>query len=307
MKREGGLLLTLVILLAAMSMLSPYFLRTGNLLGLTRHLAEVGIIACAMTCIIATGGIDLSVGSLLGLTSIALGYASQAWDPAIGIAMALATGLLGGLFNGALIAYYTLPPLVVTLATMALFRGLAMTISQAQPISEFSPVFNSIGQGTVAFVPTQLWIWCGVYAISWAILERTGYGRFLRAIGDNSLAARAATLPVDRVLLCAYAAMGVLCALAGIVYTSRVSTARADAGMGLELEVITAVVLGGTSITGGRASLVGTLLGVLILGILRNGASLAGVSSVWQAIIAGVILIAAATLNHRLTDRQTAR
>ena len=136
MKRESGLLLTLIILVAAMSVLSPYFLRTGNLLGLTRHLAEVGIIACAMTCIIATSGIDLSVGSLLGLTSIALGYASLAWDPASGIAIAFATGLLGGLFNGALIAHFALPPLVVTLATMALFRGLAMTISQAQPVSD---------------------------------------------------------------------------------------------------------------------------------------------------------------------------
>jgi len=305
-KRESGLLLTLIILVAAMSVLSPYFLRTGNLLGLTRHLAEVGIIACAMTCIIATSGIDLSVGSLLGLTSIALGYASLAWNPASGIAMAFATGLVGGLFNGALIAHFALPPLVVTLATMALFRGLAMTISQAQPVSDFAPIFDWIGQGTTAFIPTQLWIWCVVYATSWVLLERTGYGRYLRAIGDNSQAARAATLPVKRVLLSAYAAMGLLCALAGIVYTARVSTARADAGTGLELEVITAVVLGGTSITGGRASLVGTLLGVLILGVVRNGASLAGVSSVWQAIIAGVILIAAAALNHRLTDRGTA-
>ena len=307
MKREGGLLLTLVVLIVAMNMLSPYFLRADNLLSLSRHLAEVGIIACAMTCVIATGGIDLSVGSLMGLTSISLGYASLAWDPAAGMAIALATGLLGGLFNGALIAHFTLPPLVVTLATMALFRGLAMTISQAQPVSEFAPIFDWIGQGSAASIPTQLWIWCIVYAANWAVLEHTGYGRYLRAIGDNSRAARSAMLPVKRVLLCSYATMGLLCALAGIVYTSRVSTARADAGTGLELEVITAVVLGGTSITGGRASLIGTLLGVLILGIVRNGASLAGVPSVWQAIVAGTILIAAAALNRRLTDRGTAR
>ena len=174
-----------------------------------------------------------------------------------------------------------------------------MTISQAQPVSDFAPIFDWIGQGTTASIPTQLWIWCIVYATSWVVLERTGYGRYLRTIGDNSRAARAATLPVKRVLLSAYAAMGLLCALAGIVYTARVSTARADAGTGLELEVITAVVLG--HLYNGRPrELVGTLLGVLILGVVRNGASLAGVPSVWQAIIAGVILIAAAATQPSL-------
>ncbi len=307
MKREVGLLIALVILLAAMSALSPFFLRANNLLGLTRHLVEVGIIACAMTCIMATGGIDLSVGSLLGLSGIVLGYASQAWGIGTGIGLALVAGTLGGALNGALVARFALPPLVVTLATMALFRGVAMTISQAQPISQFPELFTVLGQGHVAGIPNQLWLWCTAYGASWIVLQRTGYGRYLRAIGDRYAAARSAAIPVSSVLFSAYAATGFLCALASVVYTSRVFTARADAGTGLELEVITAVVLGGTSINGGRASLLGTLLGVLILGVMRNGFSLAGVPSVWQAIFAGLILIATAAFNHTLTGRRTAR
>lgn len=307
MKRETGLLLALVLLLVIMGTLSPYFLRAGNLLGLTRHLAEVGIIACAMTLVIATGGIDLSVGSLLGLSGIALGYASQTWGLPAGVVIALAVGLMGGALNGAFVARFHLPPLVVTLATMALFRGAAMTISQARPVSDFPDSFAALGQGEWAWLPTQLWIWLAVYAVCWMALQRMGIGRYLLAMGDSMRAARAAALPVAHLLLATYATTGLFCALAAIIYTSRVSTARADAGMGLELEAITAVVLGGTRITGGRASLSGTLLGVLLLGSVRNGLSLAGVPSVWQTILSGVILIATAALNRRLTDRDSAR
>ena len=223
------------------------------------------------------------------------------------VVIALAVGLMGGALNGAFVARFHLPPLVVTLATMALFRGSAMTISQARPVSDFPDAFAALGQGELAWLPTQLWIWMAVYGTCWMVLQRMGIGRYLLAIGDSIRAARAAALPVAHLLLGTYAMTGLLCALAGIVYTSRVSTARADAGVGLELEAITAVVLGGTHITGGRASLSGTLLGVLLLGSVRNGLSLAGVSSVWQTILAGAILIATAALNRRLTDRDTAR
>ena len=302
--REGGLALALGGLVLVMSIISPYFLTGDNLLGMSRHLAEVGIIACGMTLVIVSGGIDLSVGSLLGLCGIALGYGYQAGGLGPGLVAALATGLVGGGLNGLLVSRWRLPPLIVTLATMALFRGAAMTISQAQPVSDFPEGFGWIGQGDLFGLPFQLCVWLAVLGLTTLVIRRTRAGRRIRAIGDSERAARFAALAVERVVFGLYAACGLLCAVSGIVFTARVSTARADAGLGLELEVITAVVLGGTRITGGQGSIVGSFLGVLILGVVRNGFTLAGVSSVWQAMLAGAILIGTAVLNQRLAERR---
>ena len=302
--REGGLALALGGLVLVMSIISPYFLTGDNLLGMSRHLAEVGIIACGMTLVIVSGGIDLSVGSLLGLCGIALGYGYQAWGLEAGLVAALTTGLVCGGLNGLLVSRWRLPPLIVTLATMALFRGAAMTISQAQPVSDFPEGFGWIGQGDLFGLPVQLYVWMAALGLTGMVMRRTRTGRQVRAIGDSERAARFAALPVERVVFWLYAACGLLCAVGGIVFTARVSTARADAGLGLELEVITAVVLGGTRITGGQGSVVGSFLGVLILGVVRNGFTLAGVSSVWQAMLAGAILIGTAVLNQRLAERR---
>ena len=282
-----------------MSALSPYFLTPDNLLGLTRHLAEIGLIACGMTFVIATGGIDLSVGSLLGLCCISLGYSWQLWGPIPALVLCILTGLIGGLLNGSLVARYHLPPLIVTLATMAFFRGLAMVISKAQPISQFPSTFGWLGQGDLLVLPTQLWVWILIALITFYLAHHTLFGRQTTAIGNNQQAATIAALPVAKIQATLYTGTGFLCALAAIIFTSRVATAKADAGLGLELEVITAVVLGGTPITGGRSNIIGTCIGVLILGIVRNGLSLAGISTVWQAMLLGTILIITAIANHR--------
>lgn len=305
--REAALAAVLVILGTAMSLLSPHFLKVSNLLELTRHLAEIGMIACGMTFVIMTAGIDLSVGSLLGLSGIVLGYSWQAWGGAIAVPLALLVGLGGGILNGGLVTTCGLPPLVVTLATMALFRGVAMVISRAQPVSEFPPWFSWIGQGRLGPFPAQLVAWAFIVVAADLLIRRTVVGRYATAIGANERAARFAAVPVAAVKLGVYAATGLLSALAGIVFASRVSTAKADAGLGLELEVIASVVLGGTQITGGRGTVVGTLFGVLILGVVRNGLSLAGVPSVWQVMLSGAILIAAAIANERLGERIAAR
>lgn len=302
--REMGLLIVLICLSIGMSLLSPYFLDFENLMDLTRHLAEIGIIACGMTFIIMSGGIDLSVGSLLGLCGIVLGYTWQSYGALAALVMVLVVGLLGGSINGALITRLRLPPLVVTLATMALYRGGAMIISKAQPVSEFPEWFEFIGQGYLGFVPAQLPVWLLLVVLSMIVVAKTPLGRYVIAVGDNERAARFAAIPTMKLTFFLYAATGVLCALASVIYTSRFSTAKADAGMGLELEVITAVVLGGTSITGGRGTILGTFLGVLILGCARNGLNLAGISSVWQAILAGTLLIVTAILNNRLASRR---
>lgn len=295
-----GLLIVLIVIGACMSALSPYFLTPNNLLGLTRHLVEIGIIACGLTLIIATGGIDLSVGSLLGLCSIVLGYTWQFWGPAPALLLAILTGILGGGLNTCFITRYNLPPLIVTLATMALFRGLAMVVSKAQPVSGFPQTFGFLGQGNIFGFPAQLYIWLAIIIVTLYLSNQTPFGRQVTALGNNPRAAIVAALPIPRIQTLLYTGTGFLCAVAAIVFTSRVATAKADAGIGLELEAITAVVLGGTPITGGRSNIVGTFIGVLILGIIRNGLSLAGISTVWQAMLTGVILITAAIVNRRI-------
>jgi rhamnose transport system permease protein len=301
--REAGLLAILGGVAIFMACLSPYFLHLENLLDLTRHLVEAGIIACGMTLVIMTGGIDLSVGSILGLAGIVLGYSWQAWGPGPGLVLALVTALACGALNGLLITAGQFPALVVTLATMAMFRGVALIISRAQPVSAFPSWFVWLGQGYFGPVPVQLLLWVIVVAVVLLLTARTPVGRHLTATGDNERAAAFAALSVARVKFWAYTFTGFLCGVGAIIFTARVATAKADAGQGLELEVITAVVLGGTRITGGRGTVLGTLLGVLILGVVRNGLNLAGLSSVWQAMLAGAILIVTAVINQRMTSR----
>ena len=182
-----------------------------------------------------------------------------------------------------------------------------MIISRAQPVSDFPEWFAWIGQGNAGPLPTQLVVWLVVLAVTAVLVEFTAAGRYVMAVGNNERAATFAALPVGTVKFLLYAGTGVLSAIAAIVFTSRVSTAKADAGAGLELEVITAVVLGGTAITGGRGSVIGSFLGVLILGVLRNGLSLRDISSVYQTILAGVILIATSILNQLMLERQQRR
>lgn len=301
-RRQLVLLAVLLLLILVMSLMSRGFFT--NLPGMTRHVAEVGIIACGMTLVIMTGGIDLSVGSLLGLCGIVLGYAWQewGWGPGPALALTVAVGILGGSINGFLVTRWNLPPLVVTLATMALFRGAAMVISEAKPVSNFPEEFTWMGQGYIGIVPVQLFIWILVVAVIALIAGRTRLGRYTMAVGDNERAATFAALPVKKVKFLLYAGTGFLCALAALIFTARSSTAMADAGEGLELRVITGVVLGGTLITGGRGSVLGTFLGVLILGVVPTGLHFAGVPTVWQSVVIGVILISTAIINQRMAE-----
>ena len=308
-RRELGLLGVLGSLMLLMGFLSPdfSFWDAENLLGFPRHLAEKGIMACGMTLIIMTGGIDLSIGSLVGLAGIALGYTWLSWGLLPGLGMALLVGSMGGLINGLLITRWALPPLVVTLATMALYRGVAMIISRAQPVSNFPEPFGWWGQGYLGPIPAQFLVWALTVVLFFLIVERTPVGRYATAIGDNERAALFAALPVRRIKLWLYSASGLLCSVGAILYTSRVSTAKADAGLGWELEIITAVILGGTQITGGRGTILGTFLGVMILGVVRNGLTLMGMKEEWQFMMAGIILIVTAVVNERMVERAAVR
>ncbi len=281
--------------LIVLAFLSDKFFTAENLLNQGRLMSEVGLVALAMTFVIVTGGIDLSVGSILGLAAILLGvFWKDAGMPLpLAIAGALACGTLAGFGNGLIITRFNVPPLIATLATLALYRGLAEGISEARSVRGYPEWFFFFGQGEVLGVPLQLWL-LGTLALTAAVvLGMTPFGRATYAIGANETVARFSGIRVNATKLWIYSAAGFLSALAAVVFVSRVTTTRSDMGTGLELDVITGVVLGGTSIFGGRGTIVGTALGLILIQALKNGLALSGVKGDGTIVVIGVVLIAA--------------
>lgn len=294
-RREVLLVLALALLWLALGALVPGFASGRNALVLLRRLAEPGLVAVGLTAVMVSGGIDLSVGSIFGLAGVVCGFL---WGKA-GVAMpaavaaALLVGLAAGLFNGGIVAFGRVPPLVVTLATMAIYRGAALAVARAEAVHDFPSAFCALGQGAILGVPTQLLILLPV-ALAGAVLLAFGRaGRYLYSVGENERAALFSSVPVRATKLAAYGGVGLLAALAGVIYISRVSTAKADAGLGLELEVITAVVLGGVSIRGGEGTVVGPLLALALLVVLREGIMYLRLPAEWQTVATGLVLLAA--------------
>ena len=303
---ELVLLAILIAALAVISQLTDKFLTTGNLLNQGRLMAEVALVALPMTYIIVTGGIDLSVGSIMGLTAITLGYSwkNLGLPLELAIVFALAVGTFAGYLNGLLITRLKVPPLIMTLATLALYRGLAEGISQARSVRGYPDWFFVLGQGEVLGVPTQLWLVLVAVVIFAFVLARTTFGRALYAIGHNETAARFSGIPVDRIKLRIYTLSGFMAALAGWIFVSRVSTTRSDMGTGLELDVIAAVVLGGTSIFGGIGTIAGTVLGFTLIQLLKNGLALVGVKGDATIIVIGSVLIGSILITNWLRYRR---
>ena len=298
---ELMLFVALGILIVVMANLSPVFLSSRNLYNIIRFIAEIGLISLGMTMVILTGGIDLSVGSVLGMCGIIMGALFVAGVP-IGIAalIAILVGALAGLLNGALIVATGVHPLVITLATLAIYRGVAHGIAQGDSFRGFPASFFALGQGTVGPLPTQLLVFVVLAAVAVFVLARTTFGRSLYAFGSNPVATRFAGVAVNRLQVAVYTITGLLSGIAAVIFVARVSSARGDSGALMELDVITAVVLGGTALTGGRGSILGTLLGLLIIGVVRNGLTLIFVPLEVQAVFIGLILILAVTINRRL-------
>jgi rhamnose transport system permease protein len=306
LRHESILAVLLVLALAVLAMQSDKFFTVDNLLNQGRLMAEVGLVALAMTFVIVTAGIDLSVGSILGLVAILLGVFWQKLGLPLPAAMALGlvVGALAGLFNGIIITRFRVPPLIATLATLALYRGLAEGISQARSVRGYPEWFFVLGQGEVLGVPTQLWIFLACAVVAAIVLGMSTFGRATYATGANMVAARFSGIPVDRTVLLIYTVSGLIAGLAAIIFVSRVSTTRSDMGTGLELDVITAVVLGGTSIFGGRGTIIGTLLGLVLMQALKNGLALAGVKGDGTIVVIGLILIATIIISN-LVRRDT--
>jgi rhamnose transport system permease protein len=300
LRHESILAVLLVLALAVLAMQSDRFFTLDNLLNQGRLMAEVGLVALAMTFVIVSAGIDLSVGSILGLVAILLGVFWQKLGLPLPVAMGLGlvVGGIAGFFNGLIITRFRVPPLIATLATLALYRGLAEGISQARSVRGYPEWFFVLGQGEVLGIPTQLWIFLICAVIAAIVLGLSTFGRATYAIGANAVAARFSGIQVDRTILAIYTFSGVIAGLAAIIFVSRVSTTRSDMGTGLELDVITAVVLGGTSIFGGRGTVIGTLLGLVLMQALKNGLALAGVKGDGTIVVIGLILIATIIISN---------
>jgi rhamnose transport system permease protein len=302
LRHEALLALILALALAVLAIDNERFFTAANLLNQGRLMTEVGLIAVVMTFVIITGGIDLSVGSILGLCAILVGVFWKTLGLPLPVAMALClvVGTVAGFLNGWIITRFRVPPLIATLATLALYRGLAEGISQAQSIRGYPSWFFVLGQGNVLGIPTQLWLLALVAVVGFFILRFTAFGRATYAIGNNEMGAEFSGIDVTRTKLLIYSASGFVSALAALVFVSRVSTTRSDMGTGIELDVITAVVLGGTSIFGGRGLVVGTLIGLCLVQVLKNGLALSGVKGDGTIVIIGFVLIAAVLISNLL-------
>lgn len=293
-----GILMVLVALVLLMAIIAPNFNRVDNLLNIARAISINAILAAGMTVVILTGGIDLSVGSTIAVSGVVAVIAAIAGVPApLAVLLGMAVGALCGLVNGWLTAYLALAPFIVTLGTMTFLRGLAYTITDGQPIVSSSLNFRDLGNGYVGPIPVPVIVMVVVYAVVWFVLERTRYGRHVYAVGGNAEAAKLAGVRVKRVITSVYVLAGACAGLAGVIFAARVISAQPTAGTGYELDAIAAVVLGGTSLAGGRGRIVGTLIGSVILGVLSTGLILLNVQFFTQLLIKGVVIILAVAID----------
>ncbi len=299
-----GILIFLIILFVVLSISSPYFLTVDNLTKVLRQVAVVGIVTVGMTMVILTGGIDLSVGAILGLTSVILAklmVSGISIFPAI--IVTLISGMVLGLFNGFLINKIKISPLITTLGTMTIFSGITYIITGGGTIYGFPKGFSFIGQGYFLRVPVPIIILAIIYIIGFFVLNSTRFGRYVYGIGANEKASVLSGVDVTKMKYIVYMISGLLASLASVVMLSRINSALPNTGVGLEFNVVTAVVLGGVSVNGGEGKLQGVIIGLLIIGILENGMILLDVGEYVQTVVKGAVLLTAVGIDNKLKLR----
>ena len=280
---------------------TPHFLTVSNLLNVLEQTAINAIVAVGMTFVIISGGIDLSVGSVLAVSGIALGSALQAGAAVpVAIALALAVGLGCGLVNGVLVTFGRLPPFIATLGMMSVARGAALMLAEGRPISGFDDGFRMLAAGRVLMMPAPVIIAGLIYAVAHFVLGHTVFGRATYAIGGNEEAARLSGVHVRYHKTAIYGVAGLMSAAAAVILTARLNSAQPTAGTMYELDAIAATVIGGTSLLGGEGTIMGALIGALIMGVLRNGLNLLNVSSFFQQVVIGVVIIGAVLVDMSL-------
>lgn len=302
--RQLGTLSGLLGLCVVLWALTPHFLTVSNLLNVAEQAAIIAIVATGMTFVIITGGIDLSVGSVLAFAGVVMASTLHAEVPLpVALAVALGTGLFCGLLNGVLITLGRLPPFIATLGMMSVARGTALMFTEGRPVSGFSGGFRSLATGELMGIPVSVIIMVGVYVVAHFVLTRTKLGRYTYAIGGNEEAALLSGVNVRLYKAAVYGIAGMLSGLAAVLLTARLNSAQPIAGMMYELDAIAATVIGGTSLLGGEGTVVGTLIGALIMAVLRNGLNLLGVSSFIQQVVIGSVIIAAVLIDMWLKRR----
>jgi ribose/xylose/arabinose/galactoside ABC-type transport system permease subunit len=299
--RELGTLGGLVGLCVLLTVLTPHFLTVSNLLNVMEQTSINAVIAVGMTFVILSGGIDLSVGSLVALAGVVLASALRAdWPTALALLASLAVGASCGLANGLLVTLGRLPPFIATLGMMSVARGAALLYTDGRPISGFEAGFRGLATGRLLLIPAPVFVMAATYAVAHFALTRTRFGRYVYAIGGNEEATRLSGVSVGFHKAMVYAVSGVASAVAAVILTARLNSAQPIAGIMYELDAIAATVIGGTSLLGGSGGVGGTLVGALIMGVLRNGLNLLGVSSFLQQIVIGLVIVGAVLLDALL-------
>jgi ribose transport system permease protein len=292
--------ISLIALCVLITLLEPKFISAGNLAGVARQTAVITIMAIGMTVVMVSGGIDLSVGSMMALASVLGAFAMVAGAPVIiGIAACVAAGAICGLINGTAIALLRIPPFIVTLGAMGIYRGVTLLITDGKAVVGLPPGFGYLAEGNLlGLLPVPLVIVLVVALTIHFLLTSTQPGRYCYAIGSNIEAARYAGVRVSRYQIMFYAILGLLAGLAGAIESARLVTGQPTAGEGYELRVIAAVVIGGGSLSGGQGTAIGTIIGALIMGVLANGANLLGISSFAQQVVIGAVIVLAVTFDE---------
>lgn len=294
--QDYGSFIALIFLVIVIGAISPDFRTVNNFLSLLRQSAINGLIAFGMTCVILTGGIDLSVGSVLALTSIICAHTIKIGLPApLSMLIALIFGIILGTISGLMVTKSRLQPFIATLITMTGYRGLTMILSGGKPISRLGNnlLLNQIGKGSFLGIPVPVWILIIFFAIFLFVLKKTVLGRQIYATGSNAKAAELAGININNIKLIVYAVSGFMASLSGLILVSRLGSAQPTLGSGYELDAIAAVALGGTSMTGGRGKITGSLIGILIIAVLNNGLNIIGVSSYYRDVVKALVIFLA--------------
>ena len=300
-----GSLIGLLLLVVVISVLRPRFISAANLRNVIRIASINGLLAIGMTFVILTGGIDLSVGAVMGCAGMYSAYFAQAakgYPPIVAVLIGLLIGLGFGIFNGWIIAYLKVPAFVGTLGSMSIASGLTFLLTDAKPIPNLSEGFKKMGGGNLGMIPIPIMMMSVVLLVCFALLYKTRYGRYIFAVGGNLNAAHVSGIDTKKIIGSVYVIAGVLSAFAGIITTARVTSGVTSTGKGYETDAIAAVVIGGTSLTGGKGRLWGTIVGILIMQFLSNGLDMLGVNAYYQLLVKGFVVIGAVMLDGLSQD-----
>lgn len=303
--KKYGIFLIFLLMCAVLSILTPNFLTVPNLVNVIRQISMIAIIATGSTIIMISGGIDLSPGSVVALSGICAAFIAKTdgYPVIVPVIVGLGIGALCGFLSGFIISKGNMAPFIVTLGMMSIARGLSFVLTEGKPVSGLTKSFTFIGRGSILYIPTPIFILAFIMILTHIILSKLKFGKYAYAIGGNEIAAKVSGLNIDRTKILVYTYGGLMSGVAGLVLTARVISGQPNAGLGYEFDAITATVIGGTSMSGGVGNVLGTLVGALIIGVLNNGLDILGVSSYYQQIAKGLIIVLAVFLDTRKNKR----